>query len=103
MLRMPLDRVAPWMLRLSCTSEGGRRGRGAPLLTWSRLVKKEGWDRIPWAEIKIRKPLWKGWTEGGWVRVLETVAADRAVWRDVVDSVVGELDRATRFDQVGWR
>ena len=51
-LRMPPDRVAPWMLRLSCTSEGGRRGRGASLLTWSRLVKKEGWDRISWAEIK---------------------------------------------------
>ena len=49
-LRMPPDRVAPWVLRQSYASEGGRRKRGAPPVTWVRLVKREGWDRVPWAE-----------------------------------------------------
>jgi hypothetical protein len=32
-------------------------------MTWARLVKKEGWDRVPWAEVGVRKPLWNKWVE----------------------------------------
>ena len=44
-----------------------------------RLVVKESWGHLPWgsAVLPERKPHWIRWKAGGWLQLLERVAADR--------------------------
>lgn len=68
--------------------QGAKRLVGAPKKSWTQLVVKEGWERLDWKKIGVRKPLWKCWKDGAWLMILKDIAMDRSKWRIVVNSIV---------------
>ena len=100
-LRMGEMRIPRRWLLQEGLSMGGVRKQGEARLTWMRCVMREGWNGVPWKELKVRKPLWKRWCDGGWRPFMLDLAGDRDSWRSVVDAVARQFSSSARPSRVG--
>ena len=84
-LRMDQSR---WPIRMlesdGRDNDSKKRKRGAPSKTWKREMMKFSWEETDWVKANVRKPHWKKWCSGEWIKTMKDLAHDRSLWRGLV-------------------
>ena len=93
------------MLGEALGAAGAARERGGKAMGWLRLVVREGWAGVPWgsAVVPERKPHWARWKAGGWLPLLEGLAADRRRWALLADRLAHTSSRSALNGPRGGR